>query len=173
MGLWIRDLLAQLKLQTFPKTSGSKGLQLYVPLNTPVTYEDTKPFSHAIADLLEKQHPELVLSSMSKAARERKVFVDWSQNDRIKTTVGVYSLRAKDFPTVSTPVAWTEVEECLERGDPDHLSFLSDEVLARYEELGDIFLPVQELKQKLPELPGVEPKKAKAHKPRPWSKPKS
>jgi bifunctional non-homologous end joining protein LigD len=173
VGLWIRDVLAQLKLQTFPKTSGSKGLQLYVPLNTPVTYEDTKPFSHAIADLLEKQHPELVLSSMSKVARERKVFVDWSQNDRIKTTVGVYSLRAKDYPTVSTPVAWDEVEECLEKGDPDHLSFLSDEVLARCEELGDLFLPVQELKQKLPELPGAETKKPKPHKPRAWSKPKA
>src|SRR5437588_12583198 len=111
VGLWIRDLLAQLKLQTFPKTSGSKGLQLYVPLNTPVTYEDTKPFAHAIADLLEKRHPELVLSSMSKVAREGKVFVDWSQNDRIKTTVNVYSLRAREHPTVSTPVTWEEVEE--------------------------------------------------------------
>jgi bifunctional non-homologous end joining protein LigD len=161
VGLWIRELLGQLKIQTFPKTSGSKGLQLYIPLNSPVTYDDTKPFSHAIADLLEKQHPDLVLSSMSKVARERKVFVDWSQNDRIKTTVCVYSLRAKDFPTVSTPVTWDEVEECLERGDPDFLSFRSDELLARYEELGDIFLPVQELKQNLPELPGMESKKPK------------
>jgi len=172
VGLWIRDLLAEVKLKSFPKTSGSKGLQLYVPLNTPVSYEDTKPFSHAIADLLEKQHPELVLSSMSKVAREGKIFVDWSQNDRIKTTVCVYSLRAKDKPTVSTPVAWDEVEECLERGIPDHLSFLSDEVLARHEELGDLFLPVQELKQKLPELPGVEARKPKPHKPRAWSKPR-
>ena len=156
VGLWIRELLAQLKLDAFPKTSGSKGMQLYVPLNTPVTYENTKPFAHAIADLLEKQHPELVLSSMSKVAREGKVFVDWSQNDRIKTTVTVYSLRAKDFPTVSTPIAWPEVEECLERRDPDLLSFLSDEVLKRYTELGDLFLPVQTLKQKLPELPGLD-----------------
>jgi len=92
---------------------------------------------------------------MSKVAREGKVFVDWSQNDRIKTTVGVYSLRARDYPTVSTPVTWEEVEECLERAEPDLLSFLSDEVLTRYRELGDLFLPVQELKQKLPELPGV------------------
>ena len=156
VGLWIRELLGQLKIQVFAKTSGSKGLQLYVPLNTPVTYDDTKPFAHAIAELLEKQHPELVLSSMSKVARERKVFVDWSQNDRIKTTVGVYSLRAKDLPTVSTPVSWPEVEECLESGSPEALSFLSDEVLARHEEMGDIFLPVQTLKQKLPQLPGLE-----------------
>ncbi len=171
VGLWIRDLLDQLKIKTFPKTSGSKGLQLYIPLNTPVTYEDTKPFAHAIAGMLEKQHPGLVLSSMSKAAREKKVFVDWSQNDRIKTTVGVYSLRAKEFPTVSTPVQWDEVEDCLERKDPDLLSFLSDEVLARHEELGDLFLPVQDLKQSLPDLPGVERKQAKP--PRAWSKSKT
>ena len=153
-GLWIRDLFTQLKIHSYPKTSGSKGLQLYIPLNTPVTYEETKALAHAVADLLEKQHPELVLSRMSKVAREGKVFVDWSQNDRIKTTVGVYSLRARDYPTVSTPVTWEEVEECLERADPDLLSFLSGEVLTRYQELGDLFLPVQELKQKLPELPG-------------------
>jgi bifunctional non-homologous end joining protein LigD len=159
VGLWIRDLLADLKLKAFAKTSGSKGLQLYIPLNTPVTYEETKAMSHAIAELLEKQHPELVLSKMSKAAREGKVFVDWSQNDRIKTTVGVYSLRAKDQPTVSTPVTWEEVEECLERRDPAVLSFLSDQVLARVQEMGDIFLPVQRLKQRLPEPPGVEGKR--------------
>ena len=145
-------------------------MQLYVPLNTPVTYEETKAFSHAIAGLLEKGHPELVLSSMSKVAREGKIFVDWSQNDRIKTTVGVYSLRAKDFPTVSTPLAWPEVEECLERGDPEFLSFLSDEVLARYDRLDDLFGPVQTLKQKLPELPGVGAKPKKKGKPRAWSK---
>jgi bifunctional non-homologous end joining protein LigD len=173
VGLWIRDIFAQLKIETFPKTSGSKGLQLYIPLNTPVTYEDTKPFSHAIAELLEKQHPELVLSKMSKVAREGKVFVDWSQNDRIKTTVTVYSLRAKDLPTVSTPVTWAEVEECLERGDPEFLTFTADEALGRHKDLGDIFLPVQELKQKLPELPGVQAKEPKSHKPRRWDKPKN
>jgi bifunctional non-homologous end joining protein LigD len=160
VGLWIRDLFADLKIRVFAKTSGSKGLQLYIPLNTPVSYEETKAMSHAIAELLEKQHPELVLSKMSKAAREGKVFVDWSQNDRIKTTVGVYSLRARDFPTVSTPVSWEEVEECLERGDPAFLSFLSDQVLARHQELGDIFLPVQRLKQKLPSLAGAEVKRS-------------
>ena len=166
VGLWIREIFDQLKLSVYAKTSGSKGLQLYVPLNTPVTYEETKPFAHAIADLLEKRHPDLVLSSMSKVAREGKVFVDWSQNDRIKTTVNVYSLRAREHPTVSTPVTWEEVEECHAGGDPDRLSFLSDEVLARSEELGDIFLPVQKQKQKLPALPGLEAKKPKASQPR-------
>jgi bifunctional non-homologous end joining protein LigD len=162
VGLWIRELLDQLKLASYAKTSGSKGLQLYIPLNTQVTYEDTKPFAHAIAELLEKRHPELVVSSMSKVVREGKVFVDWSQNDRIKTTVTVYSLRAKDHPTVSTPVTWEEVQEGLAGGDPDRLRFLSGEVLARYEEMGDIFLPVQEQKQTLPALPGLEPKQAKS-----------
>ena len=171
VGLWIRDLFGQLKVETFAKTSGSKGLQLYIPLNTPVTYEETKTMAHAIAELLEKQHPELVLSKMSKLARESKVFVDWSQNDRIKTTVGVYSLRAKDFPTVSTPVSWEEVEECLEREDAELLSFLSDEVLARYEELGDIFGPVQDLKQKLPEMPDPGVKPARARPPRRGGRP--
>jgi bifunctional non-homologous end joining protein LigD len=152
VALWIREMFEHLGLQAFPKTSGSKGLQLYVPLNTPVEYEETKGFAHAVAGMLEKQHPELVLSSMSKSAREGKVFVDWSQNDRIKTTVGVYSLRAKDRPTVSTPVTWEEVGECLDRRDAAFLSFLSDEVLARHEELGDLFAPVQALKQTLPVL---------------------
>lgn len=166
VGLWIREIFDQLKIATFAKTSGSKGLQLYIPLNTPVTYEETKPFAHAIAELLEKQHPELVLSRMSKVAREGKVFVDWSQNDRIKTTVNVYSLRARDHPTVSTPVSWDEVAACLERGDPELLRFTSDQALARYEELGDLFAPVLELRQELPQLPGVEMKPARARRPR-------
>ena len=165
VGLWIRELFEQLKLDSYAKTSGSKGLQLYVPINTPVTYDDTKPFAHAIAELLEKRHPELVLSSMSKVAREGKVFVDWSQNDRIKTTVTVYSLRARDQPTVATPVTWEEVQECGQGGDPDRLRFLSDEVLGRYQEMGDIFLPVQQKKQKLPALPGAEGPKPKSRKP--------
>ncbi len=97
-------LLEELGLECFPKTSGSKGLQIYVPLNTPVTYDDTKPFAHALARLLEKQHPDLVVSSMKKELRKGKVLVDWSQNDDYKTTVCVYSLRARERPTVSTPV---------------------------------------------------------------------
>ena len=114
VGLWLRELLDELGLESFAKTSGSKGLQVYVPLNTPVTYDETKPFAHALAQLLEKQHPELVVSNMKKELRKGKVFVDWSQNDDFKTTVCVYSLRARERPTVSTPVTWDEVEEALD-----------------------------------------------------------
>jgi bifunctional non-homologous end joining protein LigD len=115
-----------------------------------VTYEQTKPFAKAIAQLLEERHPEQVVSDMKKALRVNKVFVDWSQNDDYKTTVNVYSLRAKDQPTVSTPVTWKEVENCLKKGDPELLVFTSDQVLQRVEKFGDLFEPVLQLKQKLP-----------------------
>ncbi len=110
VGLWLREIFEHFGLQSFPKTSGSKGLQIYVPLNTPTNYESTKTFSHALAQLLEHEHPELVVSDMKKQVRTGKVFVDWSQNDEHKTTVAVYSLRAREHPTVSTPVTWEEVE---------------------------------------------------------------
>ena len=152
VGLWIREIFEQFGLQAFAKTSGSKGLQVYVPLNTAVTYEQTKPFAKAIARLLEERHPDLVVSDMKKALRVNKVFVDWSQNDDYKTTVNVYSLRAKDQPTVSTPVTWQEVENCLKKGDPELLVFTSDNVLQRVEKSGDLFGPVLKLKQKLPPL---------------------
>ena len=139
-------------MQAFAKTSGSKGLQIYVPLNSAVTYEQTKPFARAIAQLLEERHPDLVVSDMKKALRVNKVFVDWSQNDDYKTTVNVYSLRAKDQPTVSTPVTWKEVENCLKKADPELLVFTSDHVLQRVEKVGDLFEPVLKLKQKLPPL---------------------
>ena len=150
VGLWVRDLFAKLGLEAYAKTSGSKGLQVYVPLNTAITYNETKPFAHEVARLLERQHPELVVSDMKKALRVGKVFVDWSQNDDYKTTVNVYSLRAKERPTVSTPVTWEEVEECLNGADPALLVFTSDQVLARVEKMGDIFAPVLKMKQKLP-----------------------
>ena len=152
VALWIREIFAQWELQSFPKTSGSKGLQVYVPLNTAVKYEQTKPFAKAIARLLEERHPDQVVSDMKKALRVNKVFVDWSQNDDYKTTVNVYSLRAKDQPTVSTPVTWEEVENCLQKDDPALLVFTSDQVLQRVEKLGDLFEPVLKLKQKLPPL---------------------
>src|SRR6202140_5046930 len=141
VGLWIRAIFEQFGLQSFAKTSGSKGLQVYVPLNTAVTYEKTKPFAKAIARLLEERHPGQVVSDMKKALRVNKVFVDWSQNDDYKTTVSVYSLRAKDQPTVSTPVTWREVEDCLARRDPALLVFTADEVLKRVEKSGDLFEP--------------------------------
>jgi len=123
-----------------------------VPLNTDVTYERTKPFAQAVAQLLEKQHPELVVSTMAKERRKGKVLVDWSQNDEHKTTVNVYSLRARERPTVSTPVEWEEVEAALSAGDPDRLVFTSDDVLDRVERLGDLFAPLLELEQELPTL---------------------
>jgi bifunctional non-homologous end joining protein LigD len=150
VGLWLRDLLAAMKLKSFPKTSGSKGLQVYVPLNTPVTFDQTKNLALALAQHLEREHPGLVLSKMAKALRKGKIFVDWSQNDEHKTTVCVYSLRAKEEPTVSTPVAWNEVENCLKKKKADLLKFRSNQTLARVEKMGDLFEPVETLKQKLP-----------------------
>ena len=152
VGLWVREIFAQFGMEAFPKTSGSKGLQVYVPLNTAVTYDQTKPFARAVARLLEERYPDKVVSDMKKSLRAGKVFVDWSQNDDFKTTVCVYSLRAKDKPTVSTPLSWQEVEQCLKKGDPELLAFTSEQVLARVEKMGDLFAPVLELKQKLPAL---------------------
>ena len=150
VGLWLRDLLAQMKLKSFAKTSGSKGLQIYVPLNTVVTFDQTKRLSHGLAQHLEHEHADLVTSNMSKAIRKGKVFVDWSQNDEHKTTICVYSLRAREEPTVSTPVTWEEVVNCLKKKNADKLKFRSDKVLTRVEKLGDLFEPVEKLKQKLP-----------------------
>ena len=118
--------------------------------NTPVTYDQTKDLSRSLAQRLEHEHPDLVTSNMSKAVRKGKVFVDWSQNDEHKTTICVYSLRAKEEPTVSTPVTWNEVENCLKRKNDEVLKFRSDQVLARVEKMGDLFEPVEKLKQKLP-----------------------
>jgi bifunctional non-homologous end joining protein LigD len=150
VGLWVRDVFATLGLQSFAKTSGSKGLQIYVPLNTPVTYEQTKPFAHELARTLERQHPDLVVSDMKKSLRTNKVFVDWSQNDDHKTTICVYSLRAKERPTVSTPVTWEEVEKCQKKEDAKLLVFEAERVLERVAAHGDLFAPVLKLKQKLP-----------------------
>ena len=150
VGLWLRDLLGGIKLKSFAKTSGSKGLQVYVPLNTPVTFDQTKDLSRALAQVLERAHGNLVTSNMSKSVRKGKVFVDWSQNDEHKTTICVYSLRAKEEPTVSTPVTWDEVANCLKKKKADLLKFRSDKVIARVENQGDLFAPVEKLKQKLP-----------------------
>jgi bifunctional non-homologous end joining protein LigD len=150
VALWLREVLDGFGLVVLPKTSGSKGLQLYVPLNTPVTYDQTKRFAHGLAKLLEERHPGEVLSVMTKELRKGKVFIDWSQNDDSKTTVCVYSLRARPRPTVSTPVTWEEVEKVVDAADPSVLSFEADEVLARVERDGDLFAPVVELEQTLP-----------------------
>jgi bifunctional non-homologous end joining protein LigD len=150
VALWIRGMLEQLGLGSYAKTSGSKGIQLYVPLNTDVTYEQTKPFAKAVAETLEAKFGDRVVSRMTKAARPGKVLVDWSQNDRHKTTVCVYSLRAKERPTVSTPVEWEELETALEAGDPDRLVFDHAAVLRRIEDRGDLFAPLLSEKQELP-----------------------
>jgi bifunctional non-homologous end joining protein LigD len=152
VGLEIRELLDQLDLDCWAKTSGSKGLQLYAPLNVDVTYDDTKPFAQAVASLLEQRHPDLVVSRMKKSLRPGKVLIDWSQNDAHKTTVSVYSLRARETPTVSTPVTWDEVEACASAGDDALLRFDKEAVLARVAEHGDLFAPVLTLEQDLPAL---------------------
>jgi bifunctional non-homologous end joining protein LigD len=152
VGLWLREIFEHFGLRSFPKTSGSKGLQIYVPLNTPTSYEVTKPFAHALARLLEDQHRELVVSDMKKELRKGKVLVDWSQNDEHKTTIAIYSLRAREHPTVSTPVKWEEVEQLLKKKDAGLLVFEADQVLKRVEKMGDLFEPVLRLKQKLPKL---------------------
>jgi bifunctional non-homologous end joining protein LigD len=152
VGLWLRSIFDQLGLESFPKTSGSKGLQVYVPLNTPVGYDDTKPFARAVAELIEREHSDLVVSSMKKELRAGKVLIDWSQNDEHKTTVCVYSLRARERPTVSTPLTWDEVEGALEADDAGRLSFTSEEALERTVERGDLFAALLELEQELPRL---------------------
>ena len=121
-----------------------------MPLNTALAYDKTKNLALALAQYLEHEHADLVTSNMSKAVRKGKVFVDWSQNDEHKTTICVYSLRARQEPTISTPVSWEEVEKCLKRKKADFLKFRSDQVLARVEKRGDLFKPVKEIKQKLP-----------------------
>jgi bifunctional non-homologous end joining protein LigD len=151
-AIWVRDIFQHFGLQSFPKTSGSKGMQVYVPLNTPVSYDDTKAFAHEIARMLEAQHRDDIVSDMKRALRVGKVLVDWSQNDDHKTTVCVYSLRAKSRPTVSTPVTWKEVEQCWAKKDASLLVFESQQVLKRVKGMGDLFEPVLTLKQKLPPL---------------------
>jgi bifunctional non-homologous end joining protein LigD len=150
VALLLREALDHLGLESFAKTSGSKGIQVYVPLNVDdVDYDSgTKLLSNALARHLEGEHPELIVSSQKKELRRGKVLIDWSQNDEHKTTVAVYSLRARERPTVSTPLEWVEVEAA----DPDALVFESDDVLARVEERGDLFAPVAELQQALPAL---------------------
>ncbi len=146
VGIWLRDIFAHFGLQSFPKTSGSKGLQVYVPLNSPTSYDITKAFAHALARLLENEHRDLVVSDMKKELRVGKVFVDWSQNDDHKTTVSVYSLRAREHPTVSTPVKWEEVEQALKKKDAELLVFEAGQVLDRVQKMGDLFGPVRRAK---------------------------
>jgi bifunctional non-homologous end joining protein LigD len=152
VGLWIRHVFAELGLGSVVKTSGSKGLQVYLPVNRPITHDDASGFAKAIAQLLEQAHPDRVVSLQRKELRRGKVLVDWSQNSRHKTTVCVYSLRARERPTVSTPVAWEEVEAAVDAGDASMLVFEARDVLDRVAERGDLFAPALTQVQALPRL---------------------
>jgi bifunctional non-homologous end joining protein LigD len=146
----LREALERLGLQAWPKTSGSKGIQVYAPLNNGAGYDRVKPFAQAIAQLLEREHPDLIVSIMDKARRKKKVFIDWSQNTASKTTVAVYSVRALDHPSVSTPVTWDELDNALSAKDASLLRFEPEQVLERVERLGDIHAPVLDTRQELP-----------------------
>jgi bifunctional non-homologous end joining protein LigD len=148
----LRELLEGLGLQAWPKVSGSKGLQIYVPLHTDVTYEATQPFAKAVAELLERQHPKLIVSNMAKAKRKNRVLIDWSQNSEAKTTVCVYSLRGKrGAPYVSMAVSWEELARVAKRRNVEGLQFTPLQALARLRKHGDLFAPVLTERQSLPD----------------------
>jgi bifunctional non-homologous end joining protein LigD len=158
----LRSVLKKAGLECFPKVSGSKGLQLYVPLNSPVTYEETRSFAQALAQILAREQPQLIVADMAKHLRARKVFIDWSQNSDFKTTVGVYSLRAKgDAPYVSAPVTWAELEALRRKGDPNVLRFDPEALLKRVATIGDLFAPLLTLKQNLSGISEKESRPAK------------
>ena len=160
-----RELLKSLGLKSFAKVSGSKGIQLYVPLNTPTSYAETQPFAKAIAELLSERNPDLILSDMSKSRRRNKVFVDWSQNSDFKTTISVYSLRAKTaVPYVSLPVSWEELQQAIDADDAKRLYYTPGAALERLEKVGDLFGPVLKLKQRLPDVTGKTDKTGKTNK---------
>ena len=150
VALVLRGMFAALGLESVIKTSGSKGMQMYVPLNSAVSYAQTKPFARQVAELLEQRMAELVVSRMTKRLRAGKVLVDWSQNDDHKTTVTVYSARARERPTVSTPVSWEEVRACRDARDPGRLSFETGDVLERLTRDGDLFAMLLSTRQELP-----------------------
>jgi bifunctional non-homologous end joining protein LigD len=153
VALILRDLLSPLPLASYVKTSGKKGLHVYVPLNRKeTTFEETKKFSKAVAEVLQRNYPDLVTAKMAKEQRKGKVFINWSQNDASKTMVCVYSLRAREKPIVSFPLAWKELENLAGRGDPEKLQVIYSEAVARAEKKGDLFDEVIVKKQKLPYL---------------------
>ncbi|NED99974.1 DNA ligase D [Phytoactinopolyspora halotolerans] len=153
VAVWVRDVLNHVGLKALVKSSGSKGLHLAVPLNTQVTYDETKPFAHAVAQLAEHENPGDVVSRMTKARRKGKVFVDWSQNTAHKTTVAPFSLRARSRPTVSVPLTWDEVEAVAGGdADEDSLRLEAGQVLAQLDDRAKLFRPLLELEQQLPEL---------------------
>src|SRR5206468_9393654 len=151
VALLLRGVLTKLRLKSFAKVSGSKGIQLYVPLNSAITYDATQPFARAIAEVLEKGHPDKIVADMAKNLRVGKVFIDWSQNADHKTTVGVYSLRAKRArPYVSMPVKWEELTTALKKANADLFEYEPEEALHRPKRVGDLFAPLLNVKQSLP-----------------------
>ena len=153
LALDLKGLFENLGLASFAKTSGSKGIQVYVPLNVEdVDFARTKTFAKAVAELFEQSEPDRVVSRQTKTRRTGKILIDWSQNDRNKTTICVYSLRARPRPTVSTPLEWDELRAALDGGDPAALAFEAGQVLERVAQRGDLFAPVLSLKQRLPDF---------------------
>jgi bifunctional non-homologous end joining protein LigD len=155
IALRLRDLLKSAGLESFPKVSGGKGVHVYAPLNTAATFDQTKQFAHELARRMERDDPGGITSNMRKDLRKNKVFVDWSQNDRHKTTVCVYSMRAREMPTVSAPVTWDELESAIRDGDERPLRFSPEQTLERVDAHGDLFAPVLTLKQKLPKVAAI------------------
>lgn len=153
VALTLRDLLSRMGLASYVKTSGMKGLHVYVPLNRKeTTFEDTKTFSNAVAEIMQKHYPDLVTEKMDKKYRKAKVFINWSQNDASKTMICVYSLRAREKPFVSFPLEWKELENLAGSGDPEKLQVMTSEAVSRVEKKGDLFQEVLVKKQKLPHL---------------------
>jgi len=153
VALILRDLLSRMGLASYIKTSGQKGLHVFVPLNRKdTTFEDTKTFSKAVAGIMQKHYPALVTAKMAKQERIGKVFINWSQNDASKTMICVYSLRAREKPFVSFPVEWKELEDLAGLGDPERLQVVHSEAVRRTEEKGDLFRDVLVKEQKLPHL---------------------
>ena len=152
VALMIRDLLEQVDLQCLIKSSGGKGLHLYIPMNTPTSYEQTQPFAKALAALLAHEHPDEITAVMAKSQRKRKIYVDWAQNMLHKTTVCAYSVRAREQPTVSAPLSFDEIERAISRRSAKGLVFEADAMLRRVEKVGDLFEPALKLKQRLPDI---------------------
>ena len=153
IALILRDLLSRLQLASYPKTSGQKGMHVFVPLNSPqVTFEDTKKFSKAVAVIMQKNYPDLVTAKMAKEERRGKVFINWSQNDSAKTMVCVYSLRGREKPSVSFPLEWQELKDLTGQGNPEKLQVMYSKAVSRVGKQGDLFREVLVKEQRLPHL---------------------
>jgi bifunctional non-homologous end joining protein LigD len=153
VALILRDLLSKIELASYVKTSGQKGLHVFVPLNRKeTTFEETKTFSKSVAEIMQKHYPGLVTAKMAKPDRKARVFINWSQNDSSKTMICAYSLRAREKPFVSFPLEWNELENLASQGDPEKLQVINSEAVSKVEKNGDLFREVLAKVQKLPHL---------------------